>query len=473
MSPLAEMRVSANARDFVDDDALTEKLRPAPPDPVRVREIVAKSLEKQPLTVDETAALLAAEDPELREEIFDGARRLKRRVYGNRIVLFAPLYIGNDCVNDCVYCAFKRSNLDVVRRTLSDEDIQREVEALQRMGHRRLIVVFGEHPRYDAEFIAHCVRRVYRVHAGRGDIRRVNVNAAPLSHEGFRVVKEARIGVYQVFQETYHHETYARLHGADTRKSDYLWRLDGLSRAVEAGIGDVGIGALFGLYDWRFEVLALVSHARYLQERHGAGPHTISFPRLQPAAGVRLESNYLVSDADFKRLVAILRLAAPYAGLVCTARESAQVRRDVLAFGVSQIDAGTRIELGGYTEVGDAQVIEREQFQIGDLRPLDAVVHELLTEGYIPSFCTSCYRLGRTGERVMDFSMPGAIQRFCTPNALVTLQEYLIDYASPEARAEGERLIAAELAKMSDDGVKQRLVERLGRIHAGERDLFI
>jgi 2-iminoacetate synthase len=263
------------------------------------------------------------------------------------------------------------------------------------------------------------------------------------------------------------------MHSPRTRKGDFLWRLTAMDRAMQGGVDDVGIGALFGLYDWRFEVLGLVAHAAHLRGRFGAGPHTISFPRIQPACGVKLDDTWRVSDRDFKRLIAILRLAVPYTGMICTARESADIRREVLDFGVSQIDAGSRIELGGYTEVGDAQVLHREQFALGDLRPLDEVVRELLATGHIPSWCTSCYRLGRTGEHFMEFAIPGFIQKFCTPNALTTLMEYLVDYAGPETRAIGQKLIQAELTKMQEGPRKQELVRRLERIRdSQERDLY-
>jgi 2-iminoacetate synthase len=308
---------------------------------------------------------------------------------------------------------------------------------------------------------------------GHGEIRRININAAPLDHEGFRTVKAAGIGTYQIFMESYHHATYARVHPPRTPKGDYLWRLDGLSRAYEAGCDDVGIGALFGLYDWRFEVLGLVSHARFLSDRFGVGPHTISFPRLRPASGTELDASHFVSDDDFKRLIAILRLAVPYTGLILTAREKPELRRQVMAFGVSQIDAGSRIEVGGYTEVGDAQILKREQFSLGDIRPLDVVIRELLDDGYVPSFCTSCYRLGRTGKQFMEFAVPGFIQRFCTPNALTTLMEYLVDYASPETQAAGLRRLDDELAKLTDEEMKATLTDRLRRIReSGERDLY-
>jgi len=470
---LPEMTLTDGATDFICDAELENLLARVQPDPAQVRDIIAKSLSKKALSLTETATLLKADDPDLTEEIFAAARQLKRDVYGNRIVLFAPLYIGNLCSNDCQYCAFRRSNRDAVRRTLSPEEIRAQVAAMQSRGHKRLIVVFGEHPHYDAQFIADTVRLVYTVKVGHGEIRRVNVNAAPFDIEGFRTIKAAHIGTFQIFQETYHHETYRRYHPANTRKGDYLWRLNALSRAQEAGIDDVGIGVLFGLYDWRFEVLGLVAHALHLQQRYGVGPHTISFPRLRPALGVMHQDEYLVNDHDFKRLIAILRLAVPYTGLILTAREEPALRREVLGFGVSQIDAGSRIELAGYTEAGDAQVMEREQFELGDIRPLDTVMRELLEDGYVPSFCTSCYRLGRTGEHFMEFAIPGFIKRFCTPNALTTLLEYLVDYATPQTRAAGEKLIAAELEKMEEGPLKRELLDRLRRIRETEaRDLY-
>jgi len=473
MGVLAPMTLSDGAVDFIDDARLESLLTGPPPEAARVRDIIARSLAKQPLSVEETVVLLRADDPALVEEVFDAARRLKREVYGNRIVLFAPLYVGNRCVNDCLYCGFRRSNPAAVRRTLSQDEVRRQVEALESAGHKRLILVFGEHPDYNAAFIAECVRTVYGTRVGRGEIRRVNINAAPLDHEGYREVRAAGIGTYQIFQETYHHATYSRLHPAGTRKGGYLWRLDGLGRAMEAGCDDVGLGALFGLADWRFEVLGLVAHALHLEARYGVGPHTISFPRVRPASGVDMAYPHLVGDAHFKRLVAILRLAVPYTGLILTAREPPALRREVMAFGVSQIDAGSRIEIGGYTEAGDAQVMEREQFQLGDVRPLDAVMRELMEDGYVPSFCTACYRIGRTGEHFMEFAIPGFIKRFCTPNALLTLQEYLADYASPETRAVGEHLVAREVAELPDGRVKARLARRLEEIRSGDpRDYY-
>ncbi|MCG3136563.1 MAG: Biotin synthase [Phycisphaerae bacterium] len=470
-----DFEFSELAHNFITGASFEEWLGQPPADSTEVRDLVACSLNKQPLTPMQTARLLRAEGPAVIEIILDAARTLKREVYGNRIVLFAPLYIGNLCTNDCGYCAFRRSNPEAQRRTLSTDELRRQIETLEQKGHKRLILVFGEHPRYDARYIADVVRQVYSIHIGRGEIRRVNINAAPLDVEGFREVKAAGIGTYQIFQETYHEPTYHRYHPADTRKGHYLYRLDALNRAMTAGIDDVGIGALFGLYDWRFDTLGLVAHAVHLQENFGVGPHTISFPRIQPASGVDFDNRYMVSDADFKRMIAILRLAVPYTGLILTARESPEIRREVLAFGVSQIDAGSRIELGGYTEAGDAQtqVLEREQFRLGDVRSLDEVMGELLQDGYLPSFCTACYRLGRTGEHFMEFAIPGFIKRYCTPNGLTTLLEYLVDYASVETRRAGEELISRELAMMPDSAQKQELIRRMQQIRETDaRDLY-
>lgn len=466
--------LSNGATDFIAAANPDDLLDQASPDPVHFREILAKSMAKIPLSTRETAVLLKSDDQESTEALFDAARRLKREVYGNRIVLFAPLYIGNYCVNNCAYCGFKTSNTEAVRRTLDRAEIVQQVTALENKGHKRLILVFGEHPDYTPGFIADSVKLVCGVKSGPGDIRRVNINAAPLDVEGYRTVKAAGIGTYQIFQETYHRPTYATVHPAGTLKGDYDYRLDGLSRAFEAGCDDMGIGALFGLYDWRFEVLGLVTHALYLQNRYGVGPHTIGFPRLCPASGVSLNTTHIVSDRDFMRLIAILRVSVPYTGLILTARESAVIRREAMGFGVSQIDAGSRIEIGGYTETGDMQVMEREQFSLGDIRPLDTVMRELLEDGYVPSFCTACYRLGRTGKQFMEFAVPGFIGSYCTPNALTTLAEYLADYASPETRAAGLQRLSEELAAMPEDKRKRLTAERIrGILENGAHDLYL
>ncbi|MCK9304535.1 MAG: [FeFe] hydrogenase H-cluster radical SAM maturase HydG [Bacteroidales bacterium] len=465
--------LTKNAEDFINDDLLHSLINNTKEDVVRVREIFEKSKSKVPLSLEETAALLAIKSPELLEELFQTARELKRSIYGNRIVLFAPLYIGNYCINNCTYCGFRRSLRSAVRKSLSDQELVTEVTQLEDEGHKRLILVYGEHPKYSPEFIANTVKVCYGVKSGKGEIRRVNINAAPMDVEGFRIVKESGIGTFQVFQETYHKETYAKYHPADTVKGDYMWRLNAMERAFEGGIDDMGIGALFGLYDWRFEVLGLVSHANRLQKICGVGPHTISFPRIKKALGLNIDLPYQVSDDNFKQLVAILRLAVPYTGLIMTARESSEVRDAVIEFGVSQIDAGTRLEIGGYQEKREAdQKLNREQFQIGDTRELDEVIHWLISRDFIPSFCTSCYRVGRTGEHFMEYAIPGFIGRFCTPNALLTLSEYLEDYSSSKTKEAGYNLISKELLKIKDARRREEISSKIELIRGGKRDLL-
>jgi len=457
---------------FIDANEIQEYLAKSKSDKNRIDEIIAKSLGKNRLTMEEVACLINADKPDQIEQIKEGARQLKINVYGNRIVLFAPLYVGNMCTNDCQYCGFRTSNKKEIRKTLSETQLIDEVKALEDNGQKRLILVFGEHPKYNAQFIADTARKVYSVKKGNGEIRRVNVNAAPLSTEGFKIVAEAGIGTYQIFQETYHPEAYKlyHLHG---NKSDYNNRLTSLDRAQEAGLDDVGIGALFGLYDWRFEVLSLIRHTNHLETCFNVGPHTISFPRLQDASEVNFDKKYLVNDDDFSRLVAILRLAVPYTGLILTARENAVLRKEVMRFGVSQIDGGTKIEIGAYAleNKGD-QVLSKEQFRINDDRSLSDVVEELLDEEYLPSFCTACYRLGRTGEHFMEFSVPGFIKSFCSPNAILTLAEYLEDYAKPEVTRKGWLAIEKNLISLNGNANVPEIRNRLEKIKQGERDLY-
>jgi len=351
----------------------------------------------------------------------------------------------------------------------------REVEALEDNGQKRLIRVYGEHPDYSAEFIAHTTKVVYGITKGHGEISRVNINAAPLEIEGFRIVKEAGIGTYQIFQETYHPEIYKHYH-LGGKKRDYEYRLTALDRAQEAGIDDVGIGALFGLYDWRFEVMGLVRHTNHLEACYNVGPHTISFPRIQEASAINFDGKYRVSDEDFTKLVAILRLAVPYTGLILTAREKPEVRHEVMRFGVSQIDGGTKLEIGSYSDsINEQQNLNREQFHISDSRSLNEIIDELLVDGYLPSFCTACYRLGRTGEHFMEFSVPGFIKRYCSPNAILTLTEYLEDYAPQDTKAKGYKVIEKNLEDLASAHEKVNVPEirrRIDRIKAGERDLY-
>ncbi len=458
---------------FIDPEEIWGYLNQSAASKSNIREIIAKSLDKNRLTLEETAVLINAHDPELVEEIKQGAKNLKEKVYGQRIVLFAPLYVGNLCINNCAYCGYKASNKIMKRITLTNEDLVNQVKALEDAGQKRLILVYGEHPKYDANFIADTVRTVYSVKSGPGEIRRVNINAAPLDIDGFRIVKDAKIGTYQIFQETYHEETYHKVHLGGIKRN-FEWRLTSLDRAQEAGIDDVGIGALFGLYDWRFEVMGLLRHTNHFEACYNVGPHTISFPRIQYASELKIDKNHLVSDYDFTRLIAILRLAVPYTGLILTARESSAIRDEILQFGVSQIDGGTNIEMGGYSKKkeDENQDIDFEQFQINDNRTLNEIMEELIDLKYIPSFCTSCYRSGRTGEHFMEFSVPGFIKRFCQPNAMLTLAEYLEDYAPSETRAKGEKLLDEKLGEMEEDGFKEKLVEKLKLVKEGKRDLY-
>ncbi len=459
-------------KSFIDAGEIQDLLDRANPQPENVRQIINKSLSKQRLSMQETAVLLKTEDPGLIEEIKAGARMLKQKVYGKRIVLFAPLYVGNRCINNCRYCGFRASNRNAVRKTLSREELISNVEALEDTGQKRLILVFGEHPDYSPEYIADTVRTVYSVKKGPGEIRRVNINAAPFDIEGFRTIREAGIGTYQVFQETYHPEAYTRYHKGGN-KQDYHHRLIALDRAQEAGLDDVGIGALFGLYDWKFEVMALIRHTNHLEACYKVGPHTISFPRLQDAATYNIDRKYEVSDKDFERLVAILRLAVPYTGLILTAREPGHVRSEVLEFGCSQVDAGTKIEIGAYGSLTcGAQDLNREQFLIHDTRSLAEVIDELIDSDYLPSFCTACYRKGRTGEHFMEFSVPGFIKKFCTPNALLTLAEYLEDYASEAQKAKGWALINKNINGGIAPRMKEELIRRLDSVKDGRRDLY-
>jgi len=457
---------------FIDPEEIWDYINNTTSSIEKIREIISKSLSKQRLNLEDVACLINADSAESIEEIKEGAKELKRNIYGNRIVLFAPLYIGNECSNDCTYCGFRASNKDEVRKTLTDEELVQEIESLEDEGQKRLILVYGENAKYSPEFIADNVRIAYKVKKGNGEIRRVNINAAPLDIDGFKIVKKAGIGTYQVFQETYHPDAYKTYH-LRGKKADFGYRLTALDRAQEAGIDDVGIGALFGLYDWRYEVLCLVRHTNHLEACYNVGPHTISFPRVKDSSGMDLKTKYFVSDEDFIRLVAILRLAVPYTGMILTAREPALLRNEMIQFGVSQIDGGTKIELGSYSEKSKIEKnLNRGQFRINDDRSLNEIIDELLEQDMIPSFCTACYRLGRTGEHFMEFSVPGFIKRYCTPNAILTLSEYLVDYAPVNTAIKGWEVINNNIEKMDNENTKTSTRERIEQIKAGRRDLY-
>ncbi len=459
-------------QNYIDPEEINNYIENAKPTTEMVQQVIDKSLNKERLNLEDVALLVKATDPEQIEMIKEGAKTLKRNVYGNRIVLFAPLYVGNLCSNNCKYCGFRASNTEAKRKTLNDTELYENVVALEQNGQKRLILVFGEHKKYSAEYIADTVRKVYKIKSGNGEIRRVNINAAPMDIEDFKTVKEAGIGTYQVFQETYHPDSYKEYHPSG-KKADYNYRISSLDRAMEAGIDDVGIGVLFGLYDWRFEVLSLVRHTNHLEACYNVGPHTISFPRLQKALNLELDDKYFVSDEEFTRIIAILRLAVPYTGMILTAREPEYIRKEVLQYGCSQVDAGTKIEIGAYAEkFKKSQELDKEQFLINDSRSLNEVIDELLDEGYLPSFCTACYRLGRTGEHFMEFSVPGFIKRFCSSNAILTLSEYLMDYAPKETADKGWKVIEQNLKDLKGFQNVDEVVNRIERIKNGERDLY-
>lgn len=468
--------LGSGLENFIDDSIIRSEMEKAEnPAPGLVRDILAKGLERKGLTPFEAAVLLKNTDKDLDEEIFQTAMSIKKGIYGNRLVLFAPLYISNECVNQCAYCGFKATNDDLERRTLTTEMIRKEVTVLEDQGHKRLLLVYGEHPKYDAEWIAQTVRDVYSVTSEKsGEIRRVNINCAPLDVEGFKTLHEVGIGTYQCFHETYHRPTYEKVHMSG-RKTDYLWRLHAMHRAQEAGIDDVGMGALFGLYDPIYEVLGLLHHALQLEQDWGVGPHTISFPRLEPALGSEMSFNppYPISGHEFKKIVAVLRIAVPYTGLILTTRETAEFRAELLQMGVSQISAGSRTYPGAYSDPEyDRPGVQ--QFCVGDSRSLDEVIRSIAGEhDYVPSWCTACYRLGRTGEHFMELAKTGFIQKFCLPNGLLTFKEYLEDYASEETKKIGDALINREIEGYVDLKQKTTLTNRLTRIEAGERDLYL
>ena len=469
--------------DFIDDDEIWRKVKAArEPDAGTVRAILAKSLAIQTLTPEELAQLMHVQDPGMLEEMKAAAFTIKKKVYNNRIVTFAPLYMGNYCVNNCAYCGFKHENTQAKRRVLSMEEICKETEILAgKIGHKRIIAVYGEHPLTGIDYILESMKTIYNVRVltkhGYGNIRRINVNAAPMSIEELVCLREGGLGTYQVFQETYHHETYAKLHPKGTLKSDYRWRLYAMHRALEAGVDDVGIGVLFGLYDWRFEIMALLYHAIYLETRMGIGPHTVSFPRMEPAlnSDYAERSPYKVSDEDFKKIIMLIRLAIPYTGMIITARETAKIRRDAIGLGITQTDASTRIGIGSYSEEGNGQESERQQFMLGDTRSLDELVRDFAEMGHITSFCTAGYRCGRTGKCIMDLLRSGKEGKFCKLNAVLTFQEWLDDFSTPATREAGLRVLEKELEEIRAQNPQGFPIfyQFLERVREGERDLFL
>lgn len=476
-----------DGKDFINEEEIMNKLKSNEnPDKSYIRSIMDKALSIHTLTPDETAALINVKDEELWEELYEVSNKIKRKVYDNRIVFFAPLYCSNLCVNSCKYCGFRKDNSQEKRRILSMEEIKEETKAIIDEGHKRLIVVYGEHPLSNIDYITDTIKTVYSVKRKspnsdrENNIRRVNVNAAPMDIKDLKKLKEAGIGTFQVFQETYDRNLYANLHPAGP-KSDYRWRLYSLHRAMEAGIDDFAIGALFGLNDWRFEVMGLLYHTLDLERQFGIGPHTISFPRLNLASGstISKNSNYKVSDDILKKLITILRLSVPYTGLILTAREKPELRDDIIKVGCTQMDASSKIGIGAYSQKTNLQEEEKQQFMLGDTRSLDEVIQKLASDGIITSFCTAGYRCGRTGDKIMDMLRDCKEGKFCKLNAVLTYKEYLDDYASPETKEIGEKVLLNEMEAIKNNpfyinsGLIEKVDEYYSRISSGERDLFI
>ena len=463
---------SPYADDFINHQEILDSLEEAQREsrnPARVAQILEKAALLRGLSHREAAVLMECTDPAFEERIYALAASIKQRFYGNRIVLFAPLYLSNYCVNGCVYCPYHAKNKTIPRRKLSQEEIAEEVRALIRTGHKRLAVEAGEDPVHNPlEYILDSIRTIYSVQEGGNSIRRVNINIAATDVESYRKLKAAGIGTYILFQETYNKEQYKNLHPTGP-KSNYNWHTEAMDRAQEGGCDDVGIGVLFGLAGYKYELMGLLMHAEHLEARFGVGPHTISVPRICPADDISVEDfKDALPDDIFRKLVAVLRVAVPYTGMIVSTRESARMREQLLHCGISQISGGSRTSVGGYTT--EERHNETAQFDVSDTRPLDDVVRWLLENDHIPSFCTACYREGRTGDRFMSLCKSGKISLCCTPNALMTLKEYLVDYASPATREVGERLIARSLTDIPEGRIRELTVKHLDEIGHGAHD---
>lgn len=436
-----------------------------------IKAAIEKAKEVKGLSHREAFLLLSSEEEDLNEEVYKLANDIKRKFYGNRIVLFAPLYLSNYCVNGCVYCPYHLKNKTIHRRKLTQEEIKNEVIALQDMGHKRLALETGEDPvNNPIEYILESIKTIYSVHHKSGDIRRVNVNIAATSIENYKKLKDVGIGTYILFQETYHRKNYEALHPTGP-KHDYAYHTEAMDRAQLGGIDDVGCGVLFGLNNYEYDFVGLLMHAEHLEARFGVGPHTISVPRIRPADDIDPETfENAISDDIFKKIVACIRVSVPYTGMIISTRESIATRAKVIDFGISQISGGSKTSVGGYATEEVAAAADTEQFFTSDQRTLDEVVSWLMDTGHIPSFCTACYRAGRTGDRFMSLVKAGQIGNICQPNALMTLKEYLMDYASPETRKKGEALIEKEIENISRDDIKELVRENLKKIEEGERD---
>ena len=463
---------SLKAEEFIDHQEILDTLAYADENKNNVElidQILNKARERKGLSHREASVLLACDIPEKVQELYALAEQIKKDFYGNRIVIFAPLYLSNYCVNGCLYCPYHQKNKHIPRKKLTQEEVEKEVIALQDMGHKRLAIEAGEDPvNCPIEYVLDCIHTIYSIKHKNGAIRRVNVNIAATTVENYRKLKEAGIGTYILFQETYHKESYEHLHPTGP-KSNYCYHTEAMDRAMEGGIDDVGLGVLFGLELYRYEFAGLLMHAEHLEAVHGVGPHTISVPRVKHADDIDPdEFDNGIDDDTFLKICACIRVAVPYTGMIMSTRENQSVRERALHLGISQVSGGSRTSVGGYTE--EERPHDTEQFDVSDNRTLDEVVKWLMELGYIPSFCTACYREGRTGDRFMSLCKSGQIQNCCHPNALMTLKEYLMDYAAPETKAIGEKLIQAELENIPKEKVKEICKDHLEKIEQGIRD---
>ena len=463
---------SLKAEEFINHEEILASLEYADANKNNIElidRIIEKAKLKKGLNHREASLLLACDIPEKLEEVYKLAEQIKKDLYGNRIVMFAPLYLSNYCVNGCVYCPYHMKNKTIPRKKLTQEQVAEEVIALQDMGHKRLAIEAGEDPvNNPIEYILECIKTIYGINHKNGAIRRVNVNIAATTVDNYKKLKDAGIGTYILFQETYHKESYEKLHPTGP-KHDYAYHTEAMDRAMEGGIDDVGLGVLFGLELYRYEYCALLMHAEHLEAVHGVGPHTISIPRIKKADDIDPSAfDNSISDDIFCKIAALIRVAVPYTGMIISTRESEEVREKVLRLGVSQISGGSRTSVGGYTE--EERPHDTEQFDVSDRRTLDEVVNWLMKSGYIPSFCTACYREGRTGDRFMSLCKSGQILNCCHPNALMTLKEYLMDYASEDTRKTGEKLIESELTRIPNEKVLNICKNNLDKIEAGKRD---
>ena len=456
---------------FIDRDKLYSLIDKKEPSEIELDSILHKAMKFKGLSQEDVASLLRVENPAQIHKIMEAASTVKDHIYGKRLVFFAPIYTGNVCVNNCVYCAFRRDNTSLKRAVLTMPQIAQEVSCLLKEGHKRVLLICGESKRNNTDYMCEAIRTTYAVREGNNYVRRINLELAPMPVEDFRRLKDEKIGTYVCFQETYDPVLYKEYHPAGTPKSDYDYRLTVFDRAMEAGINDVGLGVLFGLADYRYEILALMEHAHHLEAVFGCGPHTISFPRIEPADNAPLSMSipHPVNDEDFKKIIAIIRIALPYTGIILSTRETEEMRTELFTFGVSQISAGSRTNPGAYSKEGEDS---GSQFSLGDHRSLDEVISSIIDKEFIPSFCTGCYRKGRVGNDFMDLAKPGLIKQFCMPNAVFTFKEYLLDFGTKDTKDKGQELINKLLTEVKKKSLKNKMAQVLNEIESGARDVY-